>query len=306
MFFICLPQIEMREGPSSETKVVSQALFAEKVRVLKSEADWTLIETPDQYTGWAQGGIVSRKSPYLPDLETSRLAAHLYAKPDTEFGPLLTLPFGSKLQKIHSFDARWDQVLLPDERIAFIQKGDVEPENFDLITFSKKFLGLAYTWGGRSSFGYDCSGFVQMLFSRFGVQLPRDAKQQVALGKSVSDLKLGDLIFWGLSEKEIRHVGMFLEKEVFIHTSSRENKPYLRLSQLTDPEWNGSGFYSYRCAKRIELSRKDPEKEDGACNFCPENHEDAMKMAIDKGFNFLSPKSHSDPRSRKSEDARGC
>lgn len=306
MVFVCLPCINMREGPSIETRVVSQALFAEEVRVLSSQGDWFLIETPDRYTGWVQGGIVPRTSPYISNLETSRLAAHLYAKPDTEFGPLLTLPFGSKLLKIHTPDARWHQVLLPDERIAFIQKGDVEVESFDLTAFSKKFLGLPYTWGGRSSFGYDCSGFIQMLFRRLDVHLPRDAREQIAIGTPTDDLKLGDLIFWGVSEKEIRHVGMFLENETFIHTSTRENKPYLRLSALTDPEWNGSCVYSYRCAKRIALPRKDPEKEDGSRNFCPEDHKNAMKVPIHKGFDFLSPKSHGDPSGCKPENPSCC
>jgi hypothetical protein len=266
MFFISLPCVNMREGPSLETKVVSQALFAEEVRVLEKKADWSFIQTPDQYMGWVQGGIFHRKTPYISDLETSRLAAHLYAKPDTEYGPLLTLPFGSKLHKVHALDARWHQVLLPDERIAYIQKGDVEGEPFDLIPFTQKFLGLPYTWGGRSSFGYDCSGFIQMIFGRLGISLPRDARQQIALGVPTNDLKPCDLIFWGISEKDIRHVGMFLEKDIFIHTSSRENKPYLRLSKFTDPEWNGSGVYSYFCAKSLLpqkprrgfLAQKDP------------------------------------------------
>src|SRR5690606_7584044 len=132
---------------------------------------------------------------------------------DTEYGPLITLPFGSKLQKIHTPDVRWHEVLLPDERIAYIQKGDVEGEPFDLIPFTQKFLGLPYTWGGRSSFGYDCSGFIQMLFGPLGIPLPRDARQQIALGRETKDLKPCDLIFWGISEKDIRHVGMFLENE---------------------------------------------------------------------------------------------
>jgi hypothetical protein len=251
MFFVNLPVVNMREGPSLETRVVSQALFAEEVRVLETQGDWLFIQSPDQYTGWVREGIISRKTPYISDLVTSRLAAHLYAKADTEFGPLFTLPFGSKLHKVHTLDSRWHQVLLPDERLAYIQKGDVEVESFDLVSLSKKFLGLPYTWGGRSSFGYDCSGFVQMLFGSLGVNLPRDARQQIAVGTPSEDLKLGDLIFWGISEQEIRHVGMFLENETFIHTSARENKPYLRLSQLTDPEWNGSGAYSYRCAKSL-------------------------------------------------------
>ncbi|MBX7066067.1 MAG: C40 family peptidase [Parachlamydiales bacterium] len=248
--FITLPCVDMREGPSRETRVVSQALFGEAIEVLKSHEKWFFIKTPDNYTGWIREGIVVRDRPCSPDLEVSRLQAHVYAKADTEFGPLFTLPFGSKLECLES-DARWHQILLPDGRSAYIQRGDVEQEPFELISFSKKFLGLPYTWGGRSSFGFDCSGFVQMLYSRLGIQLPRDSRQQVHCGHAAESFILGDLIFWGHSNIDIRHVGMFLEANTFIHTSVRENKPYLRLSQLSDPEWNGSGFYAYSTARRI-------------------------------------------------------
>ncbi|MBU6446180.1 MAG: C40 family peptidase, partial [Verrucomicrobia bacterium] len=256
---ISLPCVDMREGPSEKSQVVSQALFGEAVEVLKKQKTWFFIKTSDHYTGWIREGIVAKERPLRADLEVSRLQAHVYAQPDTVFGPLMTLPFGAPLERV-SADERWHQVLLPDGRSAFIQKGDTEPEPFDLAPFSQKFLGLPYTWGGRCSFGFDCSGFIQMLFARMGVALPRDARQQVHCGSVIEPRLLGDLIFWGHSSGDIRHVGMLLDGERFIHTSARENKPYLRISQLSDPEWNGSGFYAYRCARRIDVQTSNSER----------------------------------------------
>ncbi len=254
-YFIAQPCVNMREEPSSNTKVVSQALFGEEVRVLEMRGVWRRLQTPDGYSGWVEGAVtVERANPWRHDLEVSRLQAHVYATADTEFGPLLTLAFGSKLECVDS-DARWHRVLLPDGRLACIQRGDVESEPFELSAFSQKFLGLPYTWGGRSSFGFDCSGYVQMLYGRLGIQLPRDARQQVHSGEPTQQPSLGDLIFWGHSHDDIRHVGMCLEDNTFIHTSSRENKPYLRISRLSDPEWNGFGTYPYRYFARIHKNR---------------------------------------------------
>ncbi len=242
----------MRDGPKPETKIVSEALFGETIHVLEKYKGATLIQTPDQYTGWVmQECFVPLEVPYAGDVEVKRLAAHIYDRADTEYGSILTLPYGSPLKKLDFENPRWLKILLPCGRTCYIQKGDVEPEPFDLVSFSKKFLALPYTWGGRSSFGFDCSGFVQMLYGKLGVQLPRNAHSQVALGNSVEELQLGDLIFWGHSENEIGHVGMFLEGDIFIHTSVRENRPYLRMSRLNDAEWCGKGFYSYRCFRRI-------------------------------------------------------
>ncbi len=256
--YIQFPLVDMREAPSAGSKVVSQALFGECVQVGAAVGDWRSILTPDGYTGWVKAeGIVMRPEPYPRDLETSRLSAHLYPAADTEYGPLMTLPFGSPLQLIDSSDPRWHKVHLPDGREAFIQKGDVVGEPFELISFSRKFLNLPYTWGGRSSFGFDCSGFIQIVYGRLGIPLPRDARQQILDPRAqpirFEELVLGDLIFWGYSEAEIKHVGMFLEKGQFIHTSVRENRPYLRVSQLVDFEWSGQRgvFYPFRTARRL-------------------------------------------------------
>lgn len=256
--YVHVPFVAMRERPAFQSKVVSQALFGEEVQVQEKEDDWLLISTPDRYLGWVPlSSIIKRSEPYSKDLEVTRLSAHIYAVPDTEYGPLMTVPHGSKVSLLDDRDPRWMQIQLLDENRAFIQKGDVQGEVFELCSFSKKFLGLPYTWGGRSSFGFDCSGYVQMLYSRLGVQLPRDAWQQILDPRckpvECSQLKLGDLIFWGKSREEIKHVGMSLGAHSFIHTSVRENMPYLRISHLTDVEWSGSkeAFYPFRAARRF-------------------------------------------------------
>ncbi|MDP1880577.1 MAG: SH3 domain-containing C40 family peptidase, partial [Parachlamydiaceae bacterium] len=171
-----------------------------------------------------------------------------------EFGPIKTLPYGSKLEALDSTDLRWIKVSLPDGTEGYIQKGDVTPEQEilyknDLVLFSQKFLGLPYTWGGRSSFGFDCSGFVQMLYSQIGINLLRDARQQVLDSRfctiCMDDHEPGDLIFFGRSEQQILHVGMYIGDGQFIHATSKECKPWIRISHLSDFEWSGNHEASY-------------------------------------------------------------
>jgi len=270
MDYIHLPIVNMREAPSAGSKVVSQALFGELVAIRERQAGWVSIITPDSYRGWVREGcFVGRDEPYAEDVEITRLSAHVYEVPDTEYGPLLTLPHGAKLQLVASKDERWTQIVLPDGRQGFIQKGDIVPQVFELVSFSKLFLGLPYTWGGRSSFGFDCSGFIQMIYRRLGISLPRDAREQIldSRGRRVSfdQLEPGDLIFWGKSEREIKHVGMSVGGEEFIHTSVRENRPYVRMSKLSDFEWSGQGgaFYPFRAAYTF-LSQPSPQLNDRA------------------------------------------
>lgn len=72
--------------------------------------------------------------------------------------------------------------------------------------------------------GIDCSGFTQVVFSIFGINLERDASKQSLQGKKVKNLstaKEGDLLFFGKDNKHITHVGIFLEKQYVIHSSGR-------------------------------------------------------------------------------------
>ncbi|MES2199691.1 MAG: SH3 domain-containing C40 family peptidase [Chlamydiota bacterium] len=246
-FYTNEPVVNMRQYPTHTSKVVSQTIFAEKITIQDKNGDWICIITSDGYTGWVpKSSIIECKKPYEPSLKTSRLASHIYEVKDNEYGPIKILPFGSSLHTLDLNDPRWIKVLLPDGLEGYIQKGDVTFEKSlshknELALFSQKFLGLPYTWGGRSSFGYDCSGFIQMLYSQISISLQRDAKQQILDSRfkniPIEQIQSGDLIFWGKSQETISHVGMSVGEGNFIHSVAIENKPWIRISTLSDPEW---------------------------------------------------------------------
>jgi uncharacterized protein YgiM (DUF1202 family) len=262
-FYVNEPVVNMRESPSHESKVVSQTFFSEEVCLEKEANNWLSIRTPDGYSGWIESGsVVNRATPYETSLKVSRLVSHIYGIKDTEYGPIQSLPYGSKLQVLEETDSRWLKIALPDGRECYIQKGDVAIEPVlsnkkELVQFSQKFLDLPYTWGGRSSFGYDCSGFVQMLYNKIGVNLRRDSKQQIVDSRFqtivIEELETGDLIFFGKSEQKIMHVGLYIGHQQFIHSTVRENKPWLRISNLSDFEWSGhqDAYYPYRAARQL-------------------------------------------------------
>lgn len=256
-FYINQPVVTMQAEPRQESEVSSQALFGEEIIPYAEEGGWTYIESSDHYQGWIPSSTyLSRENPYQGKLRVGRLAAHLYTQPDVTFGPLLTLPYGVSLKEFGQVDERWTALLLPDDRMAFIQTGDcVEEEpplsREEMIALSHTFLNLPYTWGGRSSFGYDCSGFVQMLYKKMGIDLKRDARQQICDPRfqtvPIDQLEGGDLIFFGQSEQQIIHVGLYLGEGTFIHTTIREEQPWLHISSLSEETWSGSSTSLYPC-----------------------------------------------------------
>ena len=235
--------------------------------MVNESTNWLQIQTVcDGYQGWVERAAICKLDGLFAIeafVSVCRQAAHLYAVEDTIYGPIMTLPFESRLQLMAPVKEgyRWLQVRLPDQRTAYIQRGDVQFDERkltrrEMCQFSLQFQGLPYTWGGRSSFGYDCSGFVQMLYRQMGILLPRDARQQIHWAGfkpgQRSDLTAGDLLFFGPEESRIQHVGLSLGDGQFIHATVAENAPYIRISDSST--WDGTGKYRFSAARLLSVS----------------------------------------------------
>jgi cell wall-associated NlpC family hydrolase len=84
-----------------------------------------------------------------------------------------------------------------------------------------RYLGVPYVWGGESFNGVDCSGFVQAVFHRNGIELPRTADAQFEVGRRISErgLQPGDLVFFQTYAEGASHVGIYLGSGQFVHAS---------------------------------------------------------------------------------------
>jgi cell wall-associated NlpC family hydrolase len=82
-----------------------------------------------------------------------------------------------------------------------------------------KYLGIPYVWGGTTTSGFDCSGFVQYVYKQLGIDISRTTYTQVNEGVEVSrdDLQPGDLVFFGASEGTVHHVGIYVGNNTMIH-----------------------------------------------------------------------------------------
>ena len=110
-----------------------------------------------------------------------------------------------------------------------------------MIEFAQKFMDAPYLWGGRSIFGIDCSGFVQLCARAAGKLLPRDASEQIKEGELVyflPEIQPGDLAFFGNEDGKIVHVGMMLDNERIIHCSGQVRIDYLDQTGIFNKERN--------------------------------------------------------------------
>ncbi|EMI09537.1 C40 family peptidase [Anoxybacillus gonensis] len=105
-----------------------------------------------------------------------------------------------------------------------------------IVSFSKKFLGTPYKWGGTTPRGFDCSGFVTYVYRSFGIHLPRTAEEQYEKGKKVerSNLNAGDLVFFSTYKATASHAGIYIGGNKFIHASSKKG---VTISDLDESYW---------------------------------------------------------------------
>lgn len=138
------------------------------------------------------------------------------------------------------------------DKDAPIPKKKELPVGQKIAETARKYIGVRYVWGGTSPKGFDCSGLMKYVYSKYGVRLNRVAADQARQGTKVTreNLKPGDLVFFDTDggRNYINHVGMYIGGGQFIHASSgRASGHRVVISSLSN------SFYSksYMSARRI-------------------------------------------------------
>jgi hypothetical protein len=269
---VTLSVINLRKLPAHSSELVSQAIMGTPVLILKSEGSWILIQTPDDYIAWTErSSVVALSTAGLNQWKrTSRVifldnSGWIYETPGKN-DVISDLVAGCILVKTGESKG-YAMVVLPDGREGYIENksladfrsinNEIIATGDNIVNIASKYMGLPYLWGGTSSKGVDCSGFVRSVFLMNGLILTRDASLQALHGRTVDitkgfdNLEKGDLLFFGSKGADgprVTHVAISLGKSRFIHASSR-----VMINSLDSTRADFSGFRkkSLLSAKRI-------------------------------------------------------
>ncbi len=215
---VMVPVTGLRPVPDLEAGIDTELLFGETVRVFDRADGWAWVQADaDGYAG------------YLPETAIAALAAptHRVVAPRTFLYPsaelrkpaVAALSMGSLIRIVGEAETRGTRYLLNEKGEGIIaahcRPVDAAPDE-DYVAVALRFIETPYLWGGRSGFGIDCSGLVQLSMAMAGRRVLRDTDMQVkSLGVEIErdELRRGDLVFWK------GHVGLMENEETLLHAN---------------------------------------------------------------------------------------
>lgn len=245
---LCVGCADLKPMPSAQAGNDSQLLFGERLRVFDRTDGWAWVQNEsDGYVGWVRESTLGPLRA-APDHRVAALRTPLLPEPDVKAPPLDLLSFASVL-RVTRYSGSYAEI----EGGGWIFAAHLAPNDkadSDYIATARRFLGLPYLWGGRSSLGLDCSALVQLALGAAGLVLPRDSDQQETCEASGRQLppdaqrQRGDLLYWP------GHVALALDAERVLHATGGPmlvvEEPFAAIDARVQAE-RGRGL---RCIRR--------------------------------------------------------
>ena len=189
----------LRLEPTHRSEMVSQMLYGESADVLETAGHFQKVRM--DYDGY-EGFVHHTQLTAISDEEFSTRPVHIFTE-------------------LFGFAGSDSVMISMGSEVISRDKTELFPATHESIAKTAMlFLNTPYLWSGRSFFGVDCSGFMQIVFKVHGLLLPRDAQKQAEVGTVLDFIEEslpGDLAFFEDEEGRIVHVGMMLEDQRIIH-----------------------------------------------------------------------------------------
>jgi cell wall-associated NlpC family hydrolase len=209
----------LRENPSADSMLSTQALKGERVTIYDRNGEgfaWGQLVS-DGYVGWLPDRALAKPGK-APTHKVTALRTFAFPGPSIKLPPVDALTMGARItvtREDGAFAVTSEGWYLPRPHL-----GGIDEMAADYVAVAERFVGTPYLWGGKSSFGIDCSGLVQVSLNAAGTGCPRDGDmQRDGLGRLIglaasSPLQRGDLIFW------IGHVAIARDAETIVHANA--------------------------------------------------------------------------------------
>jgi hypothetical protein len=217
--------VPVQREPSLRAEQVTQLVLGEVARVVERQADWCRLRIEaDGYEGWAHLGYLLEVEPKLSDAwrETARGWSEGAVIRDGD--TVVRLPVRARV------GLQADRVQLPGGGEGRLIAGSVAlledvtrraRAQSPAVWATTTYAGTPYQWGGVTPWGVDCSGLVQTTFRARGIELPRDAAEQIGCGRPIeaSERRPGDLLFFTEGSDRVTHVAIAGADDTLVHST---------------------------------------------------------------------------------------
>ena len=252
--------LNVRDKAGEDGELVGKMTKNAACEILSIEGDWAYIKsgkvegyvhTDYLLTGEAAKAKAQEVVYTVAKVNTQTLKVR--EQPSTECPVITLVAQDERLEVVEQQPQGWAKIMLDDEEAyvstdycvveeeletavtmkELLYGNGVSNTRIDLCQYAKQFVGNPYVWGGTSlTKGADCSGFVQSVFKKFGVSLPRTSREQAGVGTKISlaDAKPGALIFYAKGGT-INHVALYIGDGQVVHASNPRTG--IRISNAT-------------------------------------------------------------------------
>ncbi|MEZ0223258.1 MAG: NlpC/P60 family protein [Alphaproteobacteria bacterium] len=233
---IAVPFADVHEMPLAHAprgKMETQLVYGETFKVELETDGWCRgYCAHDGYPGWLHITHLAPVALAATHIVTAA-RSHAFAGPTIKTALAQTYSFGSKVRIVDEGE-KFSQL----EDGSWIYRNHLTPRadlDKDYVETAKKFLETPYYWGGRSGFGIDCSGLVQVCLARAGIKTDRDTELQTGtLGKTADTApERGDFVFFP------GHVGIMVDAKNIIHANAYHMKVTIEPLEIVEERSNG-------------------------------------------------------------------
>lgn len=219
---VTAPVLDMKREPRPDAGLDTQLLMGDEVLVFDEVEGFAWVQAVrDSYVGYVPAAGLGQDTVAATHVVTAP-RSFAYRGPDMKKTATACFSMGSLVRIVGTASTRGTAYALLESREALVADHlqPIGKTMVDFVAAAEQLEHTPYLWGGKSAFGIDCSGLVQLAMRMAGRNVLRDTHMQagtigtaLVIGDDLAGLQRGDLVFWS------GHVAIMRDRETILHAS---------------------------------------------------------------------------------------
>ncbi len=252
---VSVPYVMGRYKPVDKKQEGTEMLYGEPVRLIREKGDYVQVQSNIGYLGFIKKNTIRPVT--LKEWSRYHTGAQAIFSQNVTLESGQVLAMGTRLPYLGNENillADGTELSLPQDNYR-VYDPTTNPLRDSIIESAEQYLGLPYVWGGRSSEGVDCSGFVMQSYALNNIYIPRDSDEIANIGRIIGypgwmDAMLpGDMMFFAGSRRMVTHTALYMGDGKVIHSLGKGVQ--IQSMNPQDPDFSEGLTKRFIFAKRL-------------------------------------------------------